>query len=238
MKRIIGNVLDGRAQAQAFLMKMAVYPRFYRWTRDHPIPKALQGEKRQVRNVLFSEVLTDEKLADDCVVYFEFGVYRGESIRWWSEHSRHKQSIFVGFDSFEGLPEDWLETRKKGAFSTGKKIPKIDDDRVSFAAGWFHKTLHDQLHLLDTTSRVILHLDADLYRSTIFPLMVAGPYLKGGDILIFDEFLDSTHEFRAFEDAVAIFNWSYEIIAASPGYAQVAVRLARDVVQSVGRQAG
>src|SRR5258707_9706507 len=60
--------------------------------------------------------------------YLEFGVHRGESIREWSQLNIHPKSSFIGFDSFEGLPEAW-DNLGVGAFSTGGAVPCIDDSR-------------------------------------------------------------------------------------------------------------
>ncbi len=45
----------------------------------------------------------------------------------------------------------------------------------------------------------IIHLDADLFSSTIFVLSQLYPYLKKGDIIFFDEFNVANHEFLAFK---------------------------------------
>src|SRR5690606_10169128 len=52
------------------------------------------------------------------VLYLEFGVHRGESIRRWAELLPGTGCRFIGFDSFEGLPEDWTALDRKGTFST------------------------------------------------------------------------------------------------------------------------
>src|SRR5581483_8062137 len=73
-------------------------------------------------------------------LYLEFGVFEGRSMRWWSQHLAQQDATLVGFDSFEGLPEDWRPGLGTGHFSTGR-IPQIDDARVSFQVGWFDDTL-------------------------------------------------------------------------------------------------
>ena len=45
----------------------------------------------------------------------------------------------------------------------------------------------------------LIHMDADLFSSTIFVLSQLYPYLKNGDIIFFDEFNVANHEFLAFK---------------------------------------
>ena len=52
-------------------------------------------------------------------IYLEFGVYKGRSMRWWSQRLPHAGAKLVGFDSFEGLPEDWRPNYDAGAFLPG-----------------------------------------------------------------------------------------------------------------------
>ena len=59
--------------------------------------------------------------------YMEFGVYVGTSINLFSKIL--KDLKIYGFDSFEGLTEDWSgNIKSKGDFSLGKKIPKLNND--------------------------------------------------------------------------------------------------------------
>lgn len=57
------------------------------------------------------------------VLYLEFGVHRGASIKRWSELLRNPSAKLHGFDSFEGLPHDWrLEGHSRGHFSTAESL--------------------------------------------------------------------------------------------------------------------
>src|SRR6185437_13815381 len=80
-------------------------------------------------------------------------------------------SRFFGFDSFVGLPEDWL-MHKAGAFSNQGKLPSIDDKRVDFIQGWFQNTVPTNLGRLAAIPhrKVQLHIDSDLYSSALFLL--------------------------------------------------------------------
>jgi Macrocin-O-methyltransferase (TylF) len=104
------------------------------------------------------------------------------------------KSVFIGLDSFEGLPEDW-GTMLKGTFDTDGNIPKIDDARVRFLKGWFQDTAQELLRqLVNTDGKLIVNFDADLYSSTLFALSQIDS-LKKPYIAIFDEF--TGHETRA-----------------------------------------
>ena len=71
-------------------------------------------------------------------------------MRWWAAELTNPAARFVGFDSFEGLPEDWRPSTPRGWFKTTGP-PAIDDARVSFVTGWFDETLlgNDDLELLE-----------------------------------------------------------------------------------------
>src|SRR5262245_57682986 len=53
------------------------------------------------RTELFDLLAT--RIAEQRVLYLEFGVYRGESIRYWASHLKNPRSHLHGFDTFMGL---------------------------------------------------------------------------------------------------------------------------------------
>lgn len=130
-------------------------------------------------------------------LYLEFGVYRGRTMRYWSSTLQTPGAHFVGFDSFEGLPEDWQTGAGRGSFSVGTP-PAIDDPRVSFVVGWFNDTLptfdppaHDQL---------IVNLDCDLYSSTVCVLEWLAPRMSPGTLVYFDDLFNRDHQWRALSE--------------------------------------
>lgn len=152
--------------------------------------------ERPTRCAVFEDALT--RVRGQCPLYLEFGVFEGESLRWWSEHLTALDARLVGFDSFEGLPTNWRSDSPKGTFDVAGNLPRIDDPRVSYQVGWFDATLpgfavpeHDQL---------VVNIDCDLYSSTVLVLAALEQELVPGTLIYFDEFNDRDHEQRAFRE--------------------------------------
>ena len=161
--------------------------------------------------------------------YLEFGVYQGASIRMWCQANMHPESRFFGFDSFEGLPEDWTTGMSKGAFTTSGKPPDIDDPRVRFVVGWFHQSLPGFLSYYRRIPNrpLIIHNDCDLYSSTLCCLASLNAIIRPGTIIIFDEFDHVLHEYRAPADYAKAFMRTYRIVGAVQGFNVVAVEITR-----------
>src|SRR4051794_3693339 len=77
----------------------------------------------------FYRYVHDRVCGETAIDFLEFGVYRGHSIRSWSQMNHDPRSRFIGFDSFEGLPEYWTKKATKGAFHVGGEVPQVDDER-------------------------------------------------------------------------------------------------------------
>jgi O-methyltransferase len=173
---------------------------------------------------LFNHISKNENLETGPIHYFEFGVASGLSFLWWLDKNKHQDSKFTGFDTFEGLPEDW-HFFKKGAFS--HNAPTIPDVRGKFVKGLFQDTLYQFLseYQPDENVRRVLHMDADLYSSTLFSLTMMAPYLKKGDILFFDEFNIPNHEFAAWNDFVRSYYIKYEVVGAVNNFYQTCFKI-------------
>ncbi len=161
---------------------------------------------------------------DKPMLYLEFGVAAGHSFSWWVQNNKHPESRFHGFDTFEGLPEEW-GIFKAGDMSTGSKFPDIQDDRVRFYKGLFQKTVPLFLKDADWNLPKLIHMDADLYSSTLYVLTMLAPYLKAGDIVMFDEFTVPRHEYLAFKNFRESYYLDFELIAAANNYFFVAFRM-------------
>jgi len=189
-----------------------------KWLNDFYTPRKDYSKRYQVYQILTEKL----QLKTDAVDYLEFGVSGGYSFRWWLKNSVNQESRFYGFDTFEGLPENW------GAFGKGEmaaNIPVIDDSRAEFIKGLFQDTVPGFLSrdLFSNGKRKIIHLDADLFSSTLYTLTTLAPYLKKGDILMFDEFNVPNHEFFAFKMFSDSFYLKTTLLAAVNNYYQIAL---------------
>ena len=162
---------------------------------------------------------------DAPIDYLEFGVWQGESFRKWLGMNGNAESRFYGFDSFEGLPEDWIEGQPKGAFSTGGRTPEMGDARGSFVVGWFQETLYPFLDNFAGCRQLVVHIDCDLYSSTLFVLAALDRKMPSGTIVIFDDFSSLRHEFAAWLDYRRSFNRRWEALGLTEHGTQAAVRL-------------
>ena len=107
-------------------------------------------------------------LSKEARPFYEFGVWRGEAFKYLIKTFKKG----YGFDTFEGIPEDW-HNEKAGTYSSDGNIPKIKGGK--FIVGKFEDTL-----LVFAKSRPmasIINFDADLYSSTICALNFAKPVI-------------------------------------------------------------
>lgn len=175
----------------------------------------------------FYRYINDTVLENERIDYLEFGVSAGESLNAWTMLNRDPESRFFGFDTFQGLPEDWHPETPAGSFSRGGKPPEVrKDPRVEFVVGLFQQTLADFSREFTPKGALVLHLDADLYSSTLYALTQMDRHIAPGCVAIFDEFIarDCTDEFAALQDYCRAAGRDYEVVARRSDWVKVAVR--------------
>ena len=122
-----------------------------------------------------------------------------------------------------------------GAFSQ-KKLPKVPDN-VHFQIGMFDKTIPGFLEE-HTDPVAFLHVDCDLYSSTVTIFEAFGPRLQPGAIVLFDEYYNfprwQQHEYKAFQEFVGKNGIKYEYIGYSVTGQQVAVRILENPISTDG----
>lgn len=178
------------------------------------------------RYILYEEIYKTENITTQAIDYFEFGVCEGHSFKWWLQKNQNTTSNFYGFDTFEGLPEKY-GFFEKGTMAATIENLNIKDTRASFYKGLFQDTLNPFLENYKSSNKKIIHLDADIFSSTIFTLSQLFRFLNKGDIIIFDEFAVPTHEFMAFKIFSESFYLNYEVIGATNNYLFLAIKITK-----------
>lgn len=157
---------------------------------------------------------------DEVVVeglYLEFGVYSGTTINFIA--SRVETAVH-GFDSFEGLPEQWGNV-PAGKFTRHGDLPEVREN-VSLHVGWFDQTLPGFLES-HPGNAAFIHIDADLYSSAKTVLDLLRPRIVPGTVIVFDEFFNypgwQEHECKAFQEFISTSGLAFKYISyASRGF--------------------
>jgi hypothetical protein len=131
----------------------------------------------------------------------EFGVHTGATLTAIAAACSDRP--VYGFDSFDGLPQDWRPGFPAGTFATSTP-PEVSG--VEIVVGLFADTLPGFLCEHPQTV-AFAHLDADLYSSTRAVLEQIYPRIRKGTIIVFDEYFNYPgwidHEHRAWQEFVA-----------------------------------
>jgi hypothetical protein len=163
--------------------------------------------------------------------YAEFGVYKGESLSFTATRI---DKVVYGFDSFEGLPDDWFLGVGKGYFSLNGQLPELKASQQNYrlVKGWFNETLPtftDQI----SEPAAFLHIDCDLYESTKAIFEGLQGRIVPGTVILFDEYFNypgwENHEFKAFKEFCDANAVTYRYVGFAPSMFSVAV-----VIESVG----
>jgi hypothetical protein len=213
---------------ESFLLNLAYLSKQSRWINQTSKQLAyndfFSGDRRREKRLDLYTHIQRNYIGEGPIDYLEFGVAQGGSFFWWMEHHTHPEARFFGFDTFTGLPEDYGPF-KKGDMGHGLGIPATSDPRASFYQGLFQQTLPGFLSQFPNHRPKVIHLDADLYTATLYTLTTLAPYLRSGDIILFDEFSVPTHEFLAYKNFSESFYVDWEPIAASNNFLFTAFRV-------------
>jgi predicted O-methyltransferase YrrM len=158
-------------------------------------------------------------------LFCEFGVYDGQSINFIASRI---STVIYGFDSFEGLPEDWLPEFSKGRFKVSK-LPEVREN-VSLIKGWFEEALPEfaDRHAEQCS---FIHIDCDLYSSTKTIFHHLKNRISKGTVIVFDEFFNfpgwKNWEYKAFAEFIADGDAEFEFLGYCRYGEQVAVKITR-----------
>ena len=101
-------------------------------------------------------------------------------------------------------------------------------ENVKLVKGFFDKTLPSFI-LEQKAALGLLHIDSDLYSSTLCALNNSNKVMDEKTILVFDEFISNDKweedEYKALNEFCSNLGYSYEVLAVSFFTKQVAVKL-------------
>lgn len=150
-------------------------------------------------------------------IALEFGVYEGGTSQLIRTYVDPSCKVF-GFDTFTGLPTDWVGTTlTKGFFNRDGVVPNIQG--VKFYKGLFSETIPQYLQDEENNKQIgLIHIDCDLYSSTIDVLFGLNHLIGRNTILAFDEWIYNfnpncnDHEQKAFYEWVEQTNRTFEFL--------------------------
>jgi hypothetical protein len=156
----------------------------------------------------------------------EFGVATGRTLNHFARLLPGK--TVYGFDGFQGLPEDWTSRMRRGFFARDS-LPAVRSN-CHLVVGWFDQTLPKWIKH-NHQPVALLHVDCDLYSSTVTILNNLRHQIVPGTVIVFDEYINypgwQLDEFRAWQEYVKKHNVQYEYIGRVSKHQKVAVRVVK-----------
>jgi hypothetical protein len=184
------------------------------------MPRSLHFTRKQA---LWDHALSKAS-ADGLIA--EFGVWKGHSINYIA--GKVSPRTVYGFDSFEGLKEDWAGwTEIKGKFDLNGRLPSVASN-VRLSKGWFDATIPE--FQAETPGQLsFVHIDCDTYEAARSALANCGSRIGTGTVIVFDEYFGyrgwKIGEHLAWQEFVRGHAITYEYLAFS--VQSVSVRVTR-----------
>lgn len=172
---------------------------------------------QELRTSLRKSLISDNKEFLKDKSFMEFGVWKGSSLSeiydMYNDMIINNETIFYGYDSFLGLPEEVLDKNNpsywtKELFSLNGVVPEIlNNERIKIVKGFFSESLTDEFASTLTQKIGLLHIDCDIYTSTydVLDFCFKNDLLVKGSIIMYDDWggylekLGPGHEFEAGE---------------------------------------
>lgn len=138
----------------------------------------------------------------------QFGVFRGATARVMEAVLPPDRKLHL-FDSFEGLPQSWVDGGwQRGHFQVpSSEIPVFDPAKVVLHRGWFDATV-PLFRAAHPAPLAFLHIDSDLYSSAMDVLCGLDGLIVPGTILLFDEFFMQAAGKVSDDECRALHDWA------------------------------
>jgi hypothetical protein len=223
------NTINGGHQIMHFKTTNKSY-------KDSPTATAFVNKHFSHAKVLYTDADTLRFASDHVKIkqgfYLEMGTATARTTNFLAGLNPTK--TIYGFDSFEGLPEEWTRDDKtfpKGTFGFNKKTLELPFSvNVTLYKGWFNKTLPLFKKLvLQHNPIALLHIDCDIYSSTADVFNALAPNIVSGTIIIFDELYNypgfEKHEWKAFIEFIQRTSHQYRVLAFNANHEQVVIEI-------------
>jgi hypothetical protein len=165
-------------------------------------PALTHPDKKISKLLLLYEAAILAKKSSIQGLWMEFGVFKAESVNFIA-HVAGRETKIHGFDSFLGLPVDWIPGFPEGTFNRSGQLPEVYSNVILYS-GWFKDTLPGFIEKYRTEKIQFLHIDCDLYESTAYVLKSLDDQIGAGTIIVFDELINydgyEDHEFKALNE--------------------------------------
>jgi hypothetical protein len=155
----------------------------------------------------------------------EFGVYKGETLTFIAQRIG---AVVYGFDSFEGLPDDWFLGVRKGHFSLNSEAPPlaIMQNNFRLVKGLFSDSVPMFTAQIEDKAAFV-HIDCALYSSAKTVLEGLLDRLVPGTVIVFDRYFNypswQQHGFGAFQEFCITHGVKYRYAAFAPEQFSVAI---------------
>ncbi|MFR9749733.1 TylF/MycF/NovP-related O-methyltransferase [Nocardia sp. 004] len=203
--------------------------------RDSPAARAMVEKYFREAKVLDTDAAVLKYGSDHVTLrgaFLEMGVCTGRTINFIA--ALNPEQRIWGFDSFEGLPEQWtrgdipVPRGTFGIIADGWLPPVLHN--TTLVQGLFQETLPEfKRQVLKSTPIAFLHIDCDIYSSTKEVFDQLGDNIVPGSVIVFDELYNylgaEEHEFKAFREFLHRTGKRAEFLAYNQYFEQVVARI-------------
>jgi predicted O-methyltransferase YrrM len=156
----------------------------------------------------------------------EFGTATGQSLDIIVDAVKSIGQKAYGFDSFEGLPERWMDGYEAGHFACAVPTRFLNQPHSDLVIGLFQDTLEPFLETHPGHASFI-HIDCDIYSSTKYVLTTLNDRIVPGTVIQFDEIHNYSnwedHEHKALMEFVSENKRKYKWIAQAIEQASIVI---------------
>jgi len=160
----------------------------------------------QTIKVALNNVNSSKKILNNRSIY-EFGVYTGNSMKYIINRTRGRVFSYIGFDSFEGFPEEKNDSYnykewKKGLYSAKDKMPGTPNEIATTLQNEFRKLNYNDNIFIKPLWFSDISFDPNIMKKAIFVNMDCCTYTstcEAFDFLFKNDLIDEHTIFR-FDD--------------------------------------